>query len=326
MYEQRQRMLQILRSNRGFKNPDQWVDYALLHNFRHVEAEKLKACPDCAESHNDILGQYVYYSTLVQLRACKNCGLIFSDARSDPKVVFSHFEQAYKDEDYFARLRRDIFWQLADLIDTYAGPGANVLDIGGAKGHLLTMVKQRRPDLNLVLNDVSQVACEFAETQYGLKTVCGAVDALERLPSSFDVVVLSDVIYYEPELSRLWAFLSRIVNDSGTIMIRVPNKHVLIKATSRARKIFGGQQALDMQDRIWFFNPEHLYLLSRTYLGRRLRQIGFSNVNAIPSALLVGDGEARSQFRIYYQLAKMVFFCTFRRIILTPSMIIIARR
>ena len=147
MQEQAIQMREILKSNKGFKNPEQWVDYALLHKFRRVEAEKLQACPDCGERESGFLGQYVYYSTLVELRSCENCELLFSDTRIDPKVIYAHFEKAYKDEEYFTRQRRGIFEQIADLVNSSACLGASVLDIGGAKGHLLAHVKKRRPDL-----------------------------------------------------------------------------------------------------------------------------------------------------------------------------------
>lgn len=57
--------------------------------------------------------------------------------------------------------------------------------LGGAKGHLLALVKQRQPDLKLALNDLSTEACSFAEAEYGLETVGGDVRTLEGLSRSF---------------------------------------------------------------------------------------------------------------------------------------------
>lgn len=317
-------MLELLRLNKGFKNPERWVDYALLHKFRRVEAEKLEACPDCRERRSCLIGQYIYYSTLVELRSCGNCGLIFSDVRIDPKVIHGHFEQAYKNEEYFTQQRKDIFEQIADLVSSSACLGSSVLDIGGAKGHLLAIVKNRRPDLKYVLNDLSETACEYAKTRYGFESVCGGVKTLEGLSRRFDVVILSDVIYYEPELNRLWALLSRIVSESGVVIIRVPNRVALIKLGSIFRNLFETPTIREIRDRVWFLNPEHLYVLSRWYLFKRLREIGFSAVKAVPSALLESSG--RTRFVLYYCLARAFFYVTFGKAILTPSMIVVARR
>jgi len=317
-------MQEILKSNKGFKHPERWVDYGVLHNFRNVQAEKLEFCPDCGGCHSDFIGQYVYYSTLVELRSCHDCALQYSDTRFDPKVVHGHFEQAYKDEDYFATQRRGIFEQIASLVDEAADHGASVLDIGGAKGHLLAMVKQRRPDLKLLLNDLSRMACEFAESQYGLMSLCGAVDSLEGLSQRFDVVILSDVMYYEPELGRLWSLLSRIVSEAGVVIIRVPNRAALIRLGSIARKVFQKRKSLEMQDSVWFLNSEHLYVFSRKYLVRRLHEIGFSTVSAVPSALLEKVGHLR--YLLYHCLAKALFFGSLGRAIVTPSMIVVAKR
>lgn len=75
-----------------------------------------------------------------------------------------------------------------------------VLDIGGAKGHLLTALRVRRPDLRLVLNDLSEDACNYAAQNYGLNTVCGDVKALRMSSTRYDVIIMSDVIYYEPDI------------------------------------------------------------------------------------------------------------------------------
>ena len=317
-------MLEILKSNKGFKQPELWIDYAARHNFRPVHATKLEGCPDCDSSRSESIGQYIYYSTLVELRSCLNCGLLYSDTKFDPGVLYGHFEQAYKDEEYFALQRKEIFSQLTAIIERSSPHGAKVLDIGGAKGHLLAMVKQRRPDLHLVLNDVSMAACEYAEMHYRLDVVCGAVETLERLPERFDTVVLSDVMYYEPEIRRLWTLLSRIVAPTDAIIIRVPNHFALIKFAGALGKLFSGQMSRKMNDTIRFYNPEHLYVFSRKYLSRRLGQIGFPVVNTVPSALLQKGNS--SLYHLYYTLAQAIFSSTLKHTIVTPSMIIIAKR
>lgn len=324
MQKQEIPMIDILRLNKGFKDPAQWVEYAIKHKFKRVTAERLETCPDCGGQESALVGQYIYYSTLVELRSCANCGLLYADTRIDPAVIHSHFELAYKDENYFTHQRRRIFDQIAGMVDRAAAPGASVLDIGGAKGHLLALLKQRRPDLKLVLNDLSTAACSFAEAEYGLETVCGGVKTLEGLSRSFDVVIMSDVIYYEPEIQRFWGLLSHLVSNGGVVIIRVPNFVALIKLSGILRRLGMSREARAMQSAVPFFNPEHLYVFSRGYLSRRLQGLGFNRFKATPSALLGNLG--RTSYGLYYAFAKMIWLFSWGQMIMTPSMVVVAER
>jgi SAM-dependent methyltransferase len=284
----------------------------------------LKECPDCKYKSFDAVGQYIYYSTLVTLRACARCGLIFSDKRIDPRVIQSHFEQAYKDEAYFLVQRRRIFEQISAMADLSAVEGGNILDVGGAKGHLLAMLKKRRPDLRFVVNDLSKEACEYAAHKYGFQTICADVNTLESSSTKFDVIIMSDVIYYEPELHKLWRILPRIVAKNGVVIIRVPNKLPLIRFWQFMIRVINGRAKMEMQDHIAFFNPEHLYVFSRRYLLARLEELGFTQVTAVPSDLLVKN---RGDFwhPLYFYLCKFLSTLSCGKLILTPSLLVIAK-
>jgi len=91
----------ILRNNHGFFQPERWVDYAREHNFKTILAEEVSCCPDCGLQAWKKVGQYVYYSNLINLNACKNCHLLYSDTRINSQTVQDHFENTYKDEEYF---------------------------------------------------------------------------------------------------------------------------------------------------------------------------------------------------------------------------------
>ncbi|MBT1071826.1 class I SAM-dependent methyltransferase [Pelotalea chapellei] len=322
MKEERSHMLDLLRFNKGFSSPEEWVDYGIQHNFKRVRADKLDACPDCSSRSSRSVGQFIYYSTLVRLQLCIDCGLIFADTRIDSQVIQSHFENAYKDEHYFLRRRRRVFDQLACLISRAAPRGGRVLDVGGAKGHLLAVLQQQRPDLGLVLNDLSTEACNHAAECYGFEVIPGDVNALERVTTRFDVVVMSDVVYYEPDLKKLWALLPRLLAPGGSIIIRMPNKLSLIKGWQLFLR-FSGREKMCMQKRIRFFNPEHLYVLSRSYLTNRFKKAGFSQIRFLPSELLVQEQE-NIRYPLFYSVAKAVSLISLGAIVLTPSYVVIA--
>jgi SAM-dependent methyltransferase len=321
----REEMLGVLKFNRGFTHPERWVDYGIAQNFVKTRSERVERCPDCEARSFGHIGQFVYYSTLVRLLECRQCGLVFVDTRIDPEVIQGHFEQAYKDEEYFAHQRRRVFEQMCGLVDGLAPRGGTVLDVGGAKGHLLAALKKRRPDLDVVLNDLSRDACVHAEATYGLRTIVGGVTELEMSARRFDVVIFSDVIYYEPELRRLWAVLPRLVAEDAAVVIRVPNKLAIIRLWQQFIRACSRQGANEMRDTITFFNPEHLYAFSRRYLLQRLRSLGFGEVCASPSELLA-CGRSDFRYASFHHLSRLTWLVSLRTVLITPSMMVIAKR
>src|SRR4051812_32616091 len=169
----RDKALSILRTNLGFGNPDDWVDYAMQYDFKQVSATPITTCPDCGSSPRGDLGQYVYYSTLIRLLRCRSCDLIWADAHIDPDVVRAHFEVTYKDRDYFLRSRAEIFGQLVGEISRLTPQGGGVLDIGGAQGDLMHLLRAERPDITPVVHDLSPSAVRYATEHFGLETICG---------------------------------------------------------------------------------------------------------------------------------------------------------
>lgn len=122
----------ILRHNLGFGQPDCWIESAQPNNFAFVTASSVPRCPDCSAAADRTRGQYAYYSTLIHLRECGNCSLVWSDVALDPSIVQQHFPVAYRDDDYFQDARRPIFEHLVTVISGLAPPGVRVLDVGGA--------------------------------------------------------------------------------------------------------------------------------------------------------------------------------------------------
>jgi 2-polyprenyl-3-methyl-5-hydroxy-6-metoxy-1,4-benzoquinol methylase len=144
----------------------------------------------------------VHYSTLIRLRECRRCRLLWSDARLAPEVVEGDFEHTYRaeGEDYFSSQRVPVFRYLADLICRRVRRGGRVLDVGGAQGHLMNLVRAARPDLETWVHDISRSATSFASRHFGLPAICGDFNSLRAAGRTYDAVVLSDVLYYEADL------------------------------------------------------------------------------------------------------------------------------
>lgn len=315
----------VLSRNVGFNDPATWLSYARKHGFRDVEASKIIACPGCGDDTGTSLGQYVYYSTLFQLIDCSRCGLIWANARLNQPVTQQHFEDAYKGEDYFKMKRSKIFVQLASLASNCSRKDASVLDIGGATGYLVEMLVKQRPDLKLTLNDISERACNAAAERLGVKTQCGDLDSLIAEGATYDTVICSDVIYYDPNIRRLWQTLAGLVRPGGTIIIRIPNKEWLIRGAAAFLRLLPASLR-KTQDRIAFFNPEHLYVLRRQYVRKQLHANGFADVVVRPSRMLRSFSDFIMLERMGFGLAQLAYLGSSRRAVLTPSMIVTATR
>lgn len=324
--EERRRLLEILRSNQGFSEPERWVEYAWQHTFKKTLAEKLIHCPDCGAGSYTTIGQYVYYSTLARLRTCSNCGLVYSDSRIDPEVIQTHFEQSYKDEDYFRKRRRRIVRQIAHLVDRFSPRCGRALDVGGATGYQMAVVKQIRPDLEITICDVSEVACAAAASRYGFKTICGRLTTLEDIKERFHVVVMSDVIYYEPDLAGQWKLLSDLVADGGSVIIRVPNTLTPMRIVQWILRLLKPRKAAELSDRVSFFNPEHLYIFPPRFLIKRLRTTGFDTVFVLPSELPISNWKRRYLHALWYGMATAVHFLSFGQFVITPSILVVGTR
>lgn len=318
--------LDILRSNRGFgAEAERWLSYARTHGFHRVHAESRERCPDCAHPGAEIVGQYVFYSTLMHLRECQRCGLWYSDCVLDDEIIAAHFSRAYKDEEYFARHRRPVFEQMSELIDLRAPRGGRVLDVGGAKGHLMAMVRERRPDLELTVSDLSEIACEWAHRTFGFQTVSGRIADLATLGRQFDVVVLSDVIYYEPDPRRLWRVLPALVRPGGALIVRAPNTAGLVRAAETLRRRLRSRDTVALADQVPFFNPEHTLLFPRKVLERRLREAGFPEVQVLPGRF--GARGARARFeRVVHSASSALSRVSRGRLVLAPSFVLVATR
>jgi 2-polyprenyl-3-methyl-5-hydroxy-6-metoxy-1,4-benzoquinol methylase len=322
---ERARVLEILKANAGFAHAEEWVPRAIARRFERVHARTFSSCPDCASPRSAEVGRQVYYSTSMGLRRCADCDLTFIDTRISRATTTSHFEVTYKDERYFVQKRAPVFAQVASLAAARAPHKGRVLDVGGAKGHLLARLREARPDLELVMTDISAGACHYASTQYGLRTAEGGIEAIESLDGRFDVIILSDVMYYEPKVSRLWRALDDRLTPSGSLVIRVPNHHFLTVAMESVRRRLRSPRARRMSETISLFNCEHLYSFSRRYLAHRLKGLGFCSVEFRPSAL---SRSRRAPFisDAWSALAHAVWVVTAGTLALSPSLIVVASR
>lgn len=313
----------ILERNVGFDGNTRWMRYARRHGFKEVKAARIQRCPDCGgPPRKNTWGQFVYYSTLIRLLECSECGLVWADVHLDPGVVRKHFDVVYKDDTYFRVSRRRIFRHLARVIDDVAPPGARVLDIGGARGDLMAHLVARRPDLYVVVNDIAEISTASANERFGFATLTGDARALAEHEGRYDVIVMSDVLDYEPDIHLLWTALDRLLVPGGSVVIRSQNKWLLIRLWQRWYRATRTRARQRLQNRIRPFNPEHIYVLSTKYLKGRLEGMGLRHVRVLPSPQLATTGTAPLT-SLYHAIVSGVHWLTRGALTLTPSIVMV---
>jgi 2-polyprenyl-3-methyl-5-hydroxy-6-metoxy-1,4-benzoquinol methylase len=325
MKRSRTEALEILRQNVGFEDPEPWVDYALRHSFKRSHATPIPLCPDCGQPPVGQLGQYVHYSTLIRILTCGSCHLIWANARLDPSTVREHFEAAYKDRNYFRQRRASIFRQLLGELERLTPHGGAVLDIGGAQGDLMHLLKIERPDVTTVVHDLSESAVQYAREHFGLPTILGDVGVLQRHDRRYDAVVLSDVLYYEPRIADVWGVLRGLVAPGGAVLLRVPNKLAVIRVHQVLYRLMRSLRRHNSQDSIRYFNPEHIYILSRRYLTARLLRTGFRAVRVLPSPPFAAQASVahRAIAALVARSSDAISVLSRRTLVSSPSMLVI---
>jgi len=323
MSKEDEQLQAILEHNTGFDEPAIWIDYARSHDFKRVAATKVPRCPDCSGAPRSRLwGQQVYYSTLIRLLECEKCGLVWADAHLNSNTIRQHFEVAYKKDEYFLESRNAIFEHLATVIDSLAPRNARILDIGGARGHLMAKVVARRPDLSVTVNDISKAATDWAAEHFRLATLTGDANELASHSEQYDVVVLSDVLYYEPNLPVLWSALSRLIRRGGAVLIRVPNKALLIRLGQFWFRLTHARMSRVLQARIPFHNPEHIFVFRRRYLSNRLMSIGFRRIRDVPSPLLT-NARSPALYSALFKFASIASRLSRHTLVLTPGTLVV---
>lgn len=313
----------ILERNVGFDGNTRWLSYARRHGFKEVSGARIRRCPDCSgDPKPQPWGQYIYFSTLIRLLECSRCGLVWADVHLDPRVVRQHFDVVYKDDSYFRFSRNRIFHHMARVIDQLAPRGARVLDVGGARGDLMSHLAARRPDLYVVVNDIAEASTGSAAERFGFATLTGDARVLAGHEGKYDVVVLSDMLYYEPDIRLLWTALGRLLAPGGCVVIRVPNKWAWIRLWQRWYRATRSRTRQRLQDRIRLFNPEHIFIMRPAYLARRLARMGFRRVRVFPSPLLASAGTTLLSSAVF-GLANALHRLSGGAVALTPSILVV---
>lgn len=132
-----------------------------------------------------------------------------------------NYGDCYKN-DKFVRMRFEI---VKNLLSPYLKNGINVLDIGCYDGSMLEVLKKDLRSINYTGLDADGTALEIALLR-GAKTmkVNFENDDLPFKETSFDIIVMGEVLEHLRNPARLIKQAQGLLKDGGVIVISLPNE------------------------------------------------------------------------------------------------------
>ncbi|WP_027186536.1 class I SAM-dependent methyltransferase [Desulfovibrio inopinatus] len=161
------------------------------------------------------------------MEICPACGFLFQSSAATPEYedVMNTGYGEYYGKDIFAFPRRDreslkaLDMLLRNLPDV---PMPSLLEIGSNKGDLLYMVKEKRPECNVLGIDPGM------SNDRGVPTVREYFRP-ELFASTFDVVILKHILEHFTDPKGFLQGVSRVLSDNGLLYVDVPNLNWILQ-------------------------------------------------------------------------------------------------
>lgn len=203
--------------------------------------------------------EYVYKNTCeeMDLVRCLDCGLVYLDIRDQSTKRF--YDQSYYPKEPLKFEQMDAESRCRNIV-RFAKPGAKIFELGC--GHGLLLRKLDKAGFDVLGNEFSQFAADYAENKLYLKVSGDTISAGGLQPGSIDLFCLYHVFEHLDDPQSMLDQIKIYLKPLGQLIIEVPHYNC---AYSRW---FG---------RRWFHLdlPKHVCHYDRKSLTRLLEQNGF---------------------------------------------------
>ncbi|MDZ4756554.1 MAG: class I SAM-dependent methyltransferase [Bacteroidota bacterium] len=237
--------------------------------------EKLILCPVCKE---DLLKRFLSCKDYVasgedfSLDQCNNCGFVFTNPRPDFNECGRYYESdkyvSHQDNDksfvlYLYRWvrNRNLKWKLK-VISKYQKITGEILDYGCGLGNFLNFCKQQ--GWKSTGMDVSENARNVVKERYDINVFPNA-EIKNQGNNKYDIITLWHVLEHVYDIDETVLEFHRILKDSGTLFIAVPN-----------RKSYDALHYKEKWDA--YDVPRHIYHFSPEDMGVLMNRLGFKIV------------------------------------------------
>jgi len=282
------------------------------------ELRKSAVCPVCGR-RTRLSGDAAYYDQSARYKTpvyyCGSCDVFCRDV--DARRLVSHYYAASyvqsKNEQSLLHARIKFFRRILSLVSSYLpardadeSHRPTLLDFGSSYGHLLSLAQEQQfRAIGIELNDELVENCKE-------KGLC-VYQTLDEFSGKVDAVTAIDSLYCVPNVRELLADIRACLKPDGVFLIRVTNRNLYARLNSR------------------FLHKGDLSVIGDatvSYSARSIKKLlnlsGFRVAKIIPD---YGKGKKLSaRKRLFYLSGYILTLLTLKRYILTPGIIVVAKK
>jgi acetyltransferase-like isoleucine patch superfamily enzyme/SAM-dependent methyltransferase len=280
-------------------------------------------CPICGNSE----GRFVPRGYYLKCPSCRGASRIEAKAQQELADYWSGETFWSREEIEKRRQREPVFKEAFELLRRIKGTPGSVLDIGCGIGTFLAICRKNGWDVTGV--DPSPVACKVARQEHRLHIIQDTFSSRLFNGRSFDAVFAAQVLHHLPDPAAFLSEVEQVLAPHGVIILRTPNS-VPQERVLRLQRLLGRKEH--------FFCGPALQVLHRDTLRLLFARLGFTDVSfevARPFLEPLSGKALLPDLRrlLYggiklgvYGITKGLFLASRGRVLLGPSIFVIARR
>lgn len=273
-------------------------------------------CPVCnSENVKKIIGNY---------NQCQKCRIAYSEISE----VLSFAPSSEDNEDVYLHSKKQLFLEgLKKINSLLNNKKGKLLDIGCGYGYFMKLCADNGWECEGI--EISKSAIQHCRDVLGLKVYDSPLETLKIADNTYDVVTLWGVLDILPnpclELNEMY----RVLKPDGVLFLRVNNfsYHLVTWKLSRTKlfRLFGLKPGIIHR---WGINSYSLKIL--------LQNSKFRDIEILNSRPTTGDpygtgGKLGKIFVsvvkiLYYTISQIVYYFSCKKIVISSSIIAIARK
>jgi len=257
---------------------------------------------------------------------CKRCNLAYFNPRlsinDEMEFYRSVYIQKYGEEFwYYSRIR--FFRYILKKLESVLNGKGKLLDVGCGMGYFLKEA-QKRGWVDVVGEDVSHYAVEYARQKLGLHVLEGELSEVGLPNEHFDVVTVFNVLDQVQDPFGMLKKIFVLLRRGGVLSIRVSNLKYNLLILMFAN-IMGFPQKSSL-----IHSCFHIYAFSSKSISKALQLAGYTDIKVYNSPIEGGNFKMSLLERIFRYLAfifvQIVYWITFGKLVIGPSLLVFARK
>lgn len=288
--------------------------------------QKVK-CNLCGSTEEKIL----FTTDCGNIVKCLNCGLVYRNPRLSEEneidyyvhSIEPHYDAVNLSKEKIFREQLKVFRNQFPVTDY---PSPKLLDVGCSDGFFLQLAKEQ--DFDVYGVEISKLAVSHARKRLGDNIFEGTLKEANFPEGYFDVITLWDVCeQFSDPLAEL-SEINRILSNSGLVLIRTRNINFHLPVYQMFHR---SAHYLGIKPTVF-----HLYSFSAETIKTILEKSDFQKIKIYNSPMTIGDpysggkifGKLGMQLLKYfvYLFCQIIYYSSRKKLILAPSMLILARK